>query len=30
MKLEASEMVTFGGGSGDSKIITMIQINAVQ
>jgi hypothetical protein len=30
VKLEASEMVTFGGGSGDSKIITMIQINAVQ
>ncbi|HHX25558.1 MAG TPA: hypothetical protein GX721_02700 [Firmicutes bacterium] len=29
VKLDASEMVTYGGGSGDSKIITMIQVSAV-
>jgi hypothetical protein len=30
MKLDASEMVTYGGSSEDSKIITMIQVSAVK
>lgn len=30
VKLDASEMVTYGGSSEDSKIITMIQVSAVK